>query len=279
MLVSSKPYSTEEADPSDVNSIVRRLLEDFPIDFPLAMELGGLRLLAAPEISRLLVSAQGYLERRSDRHAAALGAALELLRHGCEGPVGRRILAAIGEAHSRHAIPVELELYSLSVLVLDPVRWIARYGWRPIESAEREALAHFWHNAALRMGLPDPPQGFSDWEVFQRETERRLHGAAAENHRMVDIACREFAQRFPRGSRGMAKLIVSSLIDSSLHAHLGLPHPRRSMRALIHGAFRLRRRAMAALAPIRNSWWSGRWALPELRAAELGGTIVSSAKA
>ena len=40
-------------------------------------------------------------------------------------------------------------LYVLSAMVLEPLRWNERFGWRRLLEAERQAAFHFW-----RSGLP-----------------------------------------------------------------------------------------------------------------------------
>ena len=50
----------------------------------------------------------------------------------------------MNQIHGRFKISNDDLLYVLSTFVFEPIRWNARFGWRPLIEAERPASFHFW---------------------------------------------------------------------------------------------------------------------------------------
>ncbi len=63
---------------------------------------------------------------------------------GYDSPEGRRAIRRMNQIHGRFEISNDDFLYVLSSFVFEPIRWNARFGWRPLIEAERLASFHFW---------------------------------------------------------------------------------------------------------------------------------------
>ena len=74
--------------------------------------------------------------------------------------------------HGRFEIANEDYLYVLSALVFEPIRWNARFGWRPLIEAEKLATFYFWREVGRRMAIRDLPDSYDAFEQFNVDYER-----------------------------------------------------------------------------------------------------------
>jgi hypothetical protein len=77
----------------------------------------------------------------------------------------------MNQIHARFAIDNRDYLYVLSTFLLEPMRWIDRFGYRRLLTGEREALLHFWRAIGVRMGIRDIPASLSEFESLNRDFE------------------------------------------------------------------------------------------------------------
>ena len=89
----------------------------------------------------------------------------ELMEHGYDSERGSRALARMNAQHGRFTIANDDFRYVLSTFIYEPIRWNARFGWRPMYDNERLAFFHFWRAVGDRMGITDIP---ADYDVFER---------------------------------------------------------------------------------------------------------------
>ena len=75
--------------------------------------------------------------------------------------------------HGRFEISNEDFLYVLSSFVFEPIRWNARFGWRPLIETEKLATFEYWREVGRRMAIRDIPETYDDFERFNEEYERR----------------------------------------------------------------------------------------------------------
>lgn len=133
---------------------------EFPWDFEQALSLALFRTFCVPSISGLL-AATGEFERRAQkRYDDTKTLMAEVVEHGYDSPRGRTALRMVNRMHGRYPISNEDMLYVLSTFVYEPVRWIARYGWRPMSRHEELAGFHFYREVGRRMGIRDVPDDY-----------------------------------------------------------------------------------------------------------------------
>ena len=75
--------------------------------------------------------------------------------------------------HGRFAIANEDFLYVLSTFVFEPIRWNARFGWRPLTEEEKLATFHFWREVGRRMAIKEIPESYDEFERYNEDYERR----------------------------------------------------------------------------------------------------------
>jgi hypothetical protein len=77
----------------------------------------------------------------------------EITEHGYDNERGRAAIERINALHGRFRISNGDFLYVLSSFIYEPIRWIARFAWRPMREHERLALFYFWREVGQRMSI------------------------------------------------------------------------------------------------------------------------------
>jgi hypothetical protein len=173
---------------------------------------------------------------------------------GYDSDRGRAALRRMNAIHGRFAIPNDEFLYVLSTFVFEPIRWNAKYGWRPLCEQERLGYFHFWREVGRRMGIRDIPAGYEDFERFNVEYER-AHFRFSESNRRIAEATRDlFLGWFPRPMRPIVRPAIYALMDEPLIEAFGFPRPARGMRWLVSSALKLRARLLRWLPARRRPY-------------------------
>ena len=86
--------------------------------------------------------------------------------------------------HGRFGIANEDALYVLSTFLFEPVRWLERFGWRPMTVHEQQARLNYYRELEQRMGIQDIPRDLERFEAFNREYESSRFRFAEGNRRI-----------------------------------------------------------------------------------------------
>ncbi|WP_254990725.1 oxygenase MpaB family protein [Cyanobium sp. N5-Cardenillas] len=175
-------------DPADAAATLRaaeatahRLAgELFPWDLTRALELALLKTFCVPSISGLLART-GEFERRPRKRYDDTGLMVaELLRRGLDSPAGAAVIASMNRIHGHYAIGNDDFLYVLSTFVAEPIRWLARYGWRPLTPLEQEHLFRFWCGVGERMRIAALPPSLEALLALNERVEREAFAPGAD---------------------------------------------------------------------------------------------------
>jgi hypothetical protein len=154
--------------------------------------------------------------------------------------------------HGRHPIANEDSLYVLSAMVMEPIRWNERFGWRPMLEQERQAVFHFWRRAGGMMAIQDIPTTLGELDAFNRRYERERF-AYTEDGRRVGVATRDlFVSWFPWLPRSLGRRAIHALLDDALLDAFAFPHPTAAERRAVEAALRARARVVRLLPPRRK---------------------------
>jgi hypothetical protein len=246
---------------------------EFPFDTTRSLELALFRTFAVPSVATLLDSTGEFARRAQNRYDDTDLILSTIVEAGYDSAEGRRAIRRMNQIHGRFAITNEDFLYVLSSFVYEPIRWNARFGWRPLVEAERLATFHFWREVGRLMAIREIPKSYDELERFNEEYERREFRYSKPTRR-VGLATRDmFLARFPGLPRRFGAHAIYALMDDRLLAAFGFPRPPRAVRAAVEGALRARARVVAALPPRRRPRlrtrrrtrsYGRRWELEEL---------------
>jgi uncharacterized protein (DUF2236 family) len=226
---------------------------DFPFDTTRALELALFRTFAVPSVAALLDRTGEFARRPQKRYDDTDRIISELMEWGYDSERGRRALRRMNQLHGRFAIANDDYLYVLSTFVYEPIRWNARFGWRPLCEQEWLAYFHFWREVGRRMGIRDIPADYAAFERFNREYEQR-HFGPTEATRRVGTATRElFVGWFPRPLAPLVRAAIHPLLDEPLIEAFGFPRPSPLARRLMEAGLRWRARLLAFLPARRRS--------------------------
>ena len=214
---------------------------EFPWDTERALELAFFRTYAVPSIAAVLAST-GELTRNTRRRHADTRLVLSALGEpGLDSELGQHALRRLNGTHARFEIANDDNLYVLSALALEPIRWNERFGWRPLVETERQATFFFWREVGRRMGIRDVPDSLGALDAFNKAYERERFAFSDAGHAIAEATLGLF-----RGRR-----LALALLDEPLLAALGLPRPSRRERALAEAAVRARSGLVRRLPPRR----------------------------
>ena len=227
---------------------------EFPFDSARALELALFRTFAVPSIGGLLDATHEFTRHPQRRYDATDLLLSEFMEHGYDSDRGRKAIRRMNQLHRRYKIPNEDFVYVLSTFVVEPRRWIERYGWRPLLPHEAEAGVRFWGEVGARMGLKDiPPTGpameryHDDYEEAHfRPNPASLRVARATLQFLLDA-------RVPKPLHALGREVMAVFMDPRLRRALEIPEPSPTLEALVEGAMAWRARAIRAWVPERRA--------------------------
>ena len=223
-------------------------LHEFPWDTTRSLELALFRAFAVAKGTTLLAGTGEFTERTQKRYDDTVLLLAEILEHGYDSERGKAALRRINQMHGRHPIPNDEFLYVLSTFVLEPIRWNARFGWRPLLEAEKVASFHFWREIARRMAIRDVPTDLAAFERYSDAFAAAHYRYAPENGALAR-ATRDLLLGWylPKPLWPLGRPFVHALMDDALLDAVGLPRPHPAVRRLAEGAVRLRGRIVRRL--------------------------------
>ena len=220
---------------------------EFPFDTTRSLELALFRAFAVPSIGALLDSTGEFGKRAQKRYDDTDLILSTIAEAGYSSEEGKRAIRRMNRIHRRFEISNEDFLYVLSTFVYEPIRWNARFGWRPLVEQERLATFHFWRAVGSRMAIKEIPEGYDELERFNVEYERANFRRTEAGMRVGRATRSMFLAWFPVVPEGVGAPAIHALLDEPLLDAFGFPQPPRLLRPAARGALRARARVVALL--------------------------------
>lgn len=226
---------------------------EFPFDITRAVEFALFRTFAVPSISALLDQTGEFQYRAQKRNDDTELILSELVEHGYDSARGRAALRRMNQIHGRFAIANDDYLYVMSTFIYESIRWIDRFGWRPMVEQEQLAAFYYWRAIGRRMNIKSLPTDFDAFERFNVDYER-THFRYADSNRRIGSATRDLflSRMLPAPLRRLGEPAVYALMDEPLLDAFGFPHPPAWLRRLVEGTLRTRARIVRALPERRR---------------------------
>ncbi|PRP77689.1 hypothetical protein PROFUN_00550 [Planoprotostelium fungivorum] len=140
-----------------------------------SIELALFRTYGIPTISKVLVSTGQLSQPESaGKRAEDTGLLLqEALYNPWDTERSRTAISRINYLHSRYGKRITNDdmLYTLSLFILEPMRWLEMYEWRPLSDVEKYAQLTLWTALGQRMGITGIPNNLKDLEKFSVDYE------------------------------------------------------------------------------------------------------------
>ncbi|TNE61391.1 MAG: DUF2236 domain-containing protein [Bacteroidetes bacterium] len=228
---------------------------EFPWDVTRSLELALFRVFGITNSTRLLVKTGEFLERTQKRYDDTVLILSEILEHGYDNPRGHAALMRMNKQHGNYRIPNDEYVYTLSTFILEPARWIDRFGYRQVTETEKQAAFHFWSELGRRMGIRDMPGSYDAFDTFNRAYERE-HFRYSNDNELIARATRNLflSWLLPKPLWRLGAPFIHALLDDPLLAAVGLQPAPRWMQRLVRGILQLRGRFVRLLPPRRSPW-------------------------
>lgn len=226
---------------------------EFPFDMVRALEFALFRTFAVPSIGALLDRTGEFSQRAQKRYDDTDLIMSQIYEYGYDSERGRAALARMNAIHGRFKIANDDFRYVLSTFILEPIRWIDRFGWRRMVEQERQGLYFFWREVGQRMSIQDIPPSLAAYEQFNLEYEQT-------RFRYSDASCRTAAATrdmllawfLPQPFWPLGQPFVYALMDERLCTAFNFPPPSSALRGFVERMLRLRARAVRWLPERRQ---------------------------
>ncbi|MFB9319431.1 oxygenase MpaB family protein [Cryptosporangium minutisporangium] len=237
----------QRLDPeSDHAEIVRLLFfHEFPWDLRTAGKLVIWHLYAVPGTAAR-IGPTDALAGRSHTTSLAFG---DLVAEGFDSPSGRTVLRGINRGHRSGRVSTEDNRYALAALAVTAVRWLDRYGWRPLAPAERTAIAVFHAELGRRMGVPDLPRTYPAQAEYLAACERTRFAPSEAGRVASERTLAMVRAHAPWPIRPLVVPVFATLLSPGVRAAVGLPDAPAPVRWAVRSALAARRRVVRLLPP------------------------------
>ena len=225
---------------------------EFPWDTTRSLELALFRTFAVPSIAELLDRTGEFgraAQKRYDDTDLILSTIVEA---GYDTEEGKRAIRQMNRIHGRFDIANDDFLYVLSSFVFEPIRWNARFGWRPLVETEKLATFEFWREVGRRMAIGGIPESYAELELLNGEFERERFRRTEATERVGRATRDMFLAWFPGLPKRFGAQAIYALMDEPLLEAFGFPRPPRALRTAVESALRARGRLVAALPARRR---------------------------
>jgi pimeloyl-ACP methyl ester carboxylesterase len=247
----------EALDPTVEHEQIARISAqlEFPWDTETALSLALFRTFAVPSISAVLADSRAFLDAPRRRYDDTELLLAEIQEHGVASDRGRAALRRVNRMHAAYDLRDDDLRYVLSTFVVQPDDWIARFGWRELSAAEREAAWRFWREVGRRMGVRDLPEDREAFVAWSRAYEAAHFVPDPANHAVADATMTMYLREVlhvPRRLHRLARPVLLALLEPDLVSALGYPEPPQVLRRLVPAALVLRARLLGAFVPPRR---------------------------
>lgn len=241
--------------PADERSeaLARRLYAlDFSWDIQTALQFALFRTYAVPSISGVLARTGEFSTRPRKRYDDTELILAEAMEHGQESARGRQAIERMNAMHARFRIQNDDMLYVLSTFVCEPVRWLERFGRRPMTDPERQAWFEYYRSLGLRMGIHDIPESLDEMMQWNVDYEAVSFSFAESNRQIAEITRDLLLSMYlPKWLVVAGRPAVHAFLDDRLRLSMGLPAAPTWLQRIVMVGLRARSHVLRML-PLRR---------------------------
>ena len=228
---------------------------EFPWDNARATEFALFRTFAVPEIGELLQRTGAFTkqtQKRYDDTTIIIDEAGLFIYGETED---RTAIRRVNQMHGSYDIPNDQMVYVLTTFVVPSVRWIERYGYRPLNPLEVESAVRYWQRMGELMGLRDVPEDYAAFEAFYDAYERERFAYSPGGREVADATLNLFVEWYSPPLRPMVRAMAIALMDPELRRALRYGEPSalasRLLQLTMAARKRILRRLPARRTPVR----------------------------
>ncbi|KAI7853000.1 hypothetical protein BDC45DRAFT_606905 [Circinella umbellata] len=234
--------------------------KEFPFLSRTSLELALFKTYAVPSISKILHATgafSGQTLKRAEDTGLILAEALDSYEHiqqlkkqnpnVSQEEINEQLerpkiaLTRLNEIHGKYPISNGDFLYTLSLFICEPIKWINRYGWRKLEPLESNALFRIWYDVGVKMNIQDIPKTLEDMFEFNETYARENVRYAPSNWKVGKPTVDLLLQRFPKFMESIAYTLIPAALEPTDIKGFGLDMPKPWVLRMVHFSFSLHR--------------------------------------
>ncbi|KAL5639247.1 hypothetical protein ACGC1H_006677 [Rhizoctonia solani] len=168
------------------------------------------------------------------------GSGLEELPKGAD-PRGAIAVARTNWLHSKYTISNDDYLYTLSLFILEPAKWVEKYEWRSFTPLERQAYFVFWSEIGRRMNIQSIPETLEDLVEWCEEYERVNMLPSQTSKTVAELTTSLLLYHVPPFAQTFGKQAVAALCPERLNKAIMVPQPPAWVATLVNAILNLRK--------------------------------------
>ena len=214
---------------------------EFPFDVARSGEMALFRTFAVPGIANLLHHTGEFTHRTQKRYDDTDLILSTIFENGFDTKAGRTAFSRMNKMHGHYTIPNHEMHYVLSTFMYVPIRWMGRFGWRPLTAQEKPGFFYYMREAGRRMNNKELPNDYHEFERFSLNYEQDNFAYSEAAHKIADLNVDMFLGWFlPKFLRPFGRPFIYALLDESLLKAFGFPRSPKIIRGLVNFALKLR---------------------------------------
>lgn len=236
---------------TDRTQIVRKMVQfEFPWDMQRSLELALFRTFAVPSIGTLLDRTREFGDASQKRYDDTL---LLLYHVWLDDTADERRTATehLNFIHGHYKIGNDDFRYTLSTFVVTPIRWLQRYGWRPLTYVEVTAWTNVMRDMGEMMGIHGMPETYEDFAALLDDYEATHFAHDPGNERVARATLDMMVGWYPRIARPMLRTLIPALLEPHVLTAVGLKIPGKRNQRFADWGVRTRARVVRHL-PARS---------------------------
>lgn len=231
--------------PLAAQKVVREFAQyESPFLYAKSLEFALFKTYAIPSISRLLaktdqlVGTSSYGKRVEDTDVILNTATTFDLN----SELSTLAIARMNFLHSQYGSKIQNDdlLYTLSLFMMEPVKWHAKFGWRAMHEVEVNANFQLWKAIGERMSIKEIPETYAELCAWSEDYEEMAMVYADSNKSVANSSVDLFLRPAPIFLRGLARKIVYALLERRTLSAFGYEKQPAWVHYIVHTIFKMR---------------------------------------
>ncbi|KAI9495130.1 hypothetical protein BDB00DRAFT_272599 [Zychaea mexicana] len=250
------------------------LRKEFPFLARTSLEFALFKTYSVPTISKILYATGEFsrsidsTRKRADDTELILFEIAEAYPHIEELKKGNRVptqeeindqrrrpeiaTKRLNELHGKYPILNGDYLYTLSLFIVEPIKWINNFEWRNLEPIEMNAIFRVWYDIGKGMNIQDIPTTLEGMYEFHEQYARENVRYAPSNWKVGHPTVEHLLTRYPKFASPLAYKLVPAILDPIDVVGFGLEQPKAWAKRVIDITFFLRSMFLRHLALPRS---------------------------
>jgi hypothetical protein len=222
---------------------------EFPWEVVQGTSIAFMRDYGVPTISDLLDRTGRFANDGQKRYDDTVLIGYEYAIEGTDSERGRASIRKLNQIHGHYGIPNHEFAYVLATTLVGPIRFIERYGWRPLHPHEVIAMTKVTTRLGQLMGIKDLPNNYAEYEKLHDDYEAVHFSYDPANARVAEASIKVVAEWYPKPVQPLYRRVVLTFLDEPLLRALGLKTQPAWLVSLLNRVLQVRRRLIRYLPP------------------------------